>query len=124
MAGRIESAASESRDEQTIAAPDRRVATRRCLHLQADITLPGDLTIVGHTMDISAGGISVEVPYMLEFGQECLVELDLSALGGPVWLQLTAEVRHCGDAANGLFRAGLQFVNADPLFTELFEGLW
>lgn len=102
---------------------DRRNSTRTCLQLQADVTLPGDLTIVGHTMDISPGGISLEVPYMLQDGQECLVELDLSALGGPAWAQLTAQVRHCAATQEGSFRAGLQFKDLDPTLAPVLDGL-
>lgn len=102
---------------------DRRIDTRCGMRLEADVTLPGDLTIVGHTMDLSAGGISIEVPYMLEFGQECMIELDLSALGGPSWLQLTAEVRHCRQLDGEQFIAGLRFIDPDPVMSELLSSL-
>jgi len=108
---------------QNVEGTERRSNTRRSLQLHADITLPGDLTIVGHTMDLSTGGASIQVPYMLEFGQECIIELDLSALGGPSWLQLRAEVRHCRQLSSEQYLAGLQFIDTDPAFSELLDAL-
>jgi len=103
---------------------DRRTATRKAMHIMADITLPGDLTIVGHTMDMSIGGLRAEVPYMLDSGQECIVELDLTHLGGPGYVKLTAEVRHCHDNGSGRFHAGMQFKNIDGSAAEVLEALF
>jgi len=117
MTDRMQTAAIEGSKND-----DRRFTTRTGLQLQADVTLPGELTIIAHTLDISLGGISLQVPYRLELGQECVIELDLSALGGPSWARLTAEVRHCAPA-DGCFRAGLQFRSVDPTLAELLDGL-
>lgn len=100
---------------------ERRAARRTNLHLKADVTLPGDLTIVGHTLDISSGGLSLEVPYRLELGQRCEIELNLSKMGGPRWVQLTGEVRRCVDVDEGRFMAGLQFVDIDPALAEMLD---
>jgi c-di-GMP-binding flagellar brake protein YcgR len=101
--------------------PERRVKPRTRLHIKADVTLPGDLTIVGHTLDISAGGMSLEVPYSLEPGQRCEIELNLAKLGGPSWVQVVAEVRHCTEVDNQCFEAGLQFVDMPVQTAELLE---
>jgi len=103
---------------------ERRVAPRRAMHIMADITLPGDLTMVGHTMDMSIGGLRAEVPYVLEAGQECVVELDLTHLGGPNYLKLTAEVRHCQDNGSGRIHAGMQFKNVDAEASEILQALF
>lgn len=98
----------------SIAASERRNVQRAAIRLEADITLPGDLTIVSHTLDISANGISLEVPYMLGNGQRCSIELDLSAFNGPKWVELIAEVRNCVPDGEDQFRAGMQFVDLPP----------
>jgi hypothetical protein len=103
---------------------ERRVAPRRAMHIMADITLPGDVTIVGHTMDMSIGGLRAEVPYMLEAGQECVVELDLTHLGGPTYLKLIAEVRHCHDNGTGRIHAGMQFKNINADVAEILQALF
>ena len=103
---------------------ERRTSTRKAMHIMADITLPGDLTIVGHTMDMSIGGLRAEVPYLLESGQECFVELDLTHLGGPSYLKLIAEVRHCHDNGSGRFHSGMQFKNIDKETAEILEALF
>ena len=103
---------------------DRRVAPRRAMRVTADITLPGGLQIMGHTMDMSIGGLRAEVPHSLEAGQECTVELDLTHLGGPSSLKLTAEVRHCHDNGSGRIQAGMQFKNVDPEASEILQALF
>ena len=102
-------------------APERRGKQRTRLHLKADVTLPGDLTIVGHTLDISSGGMSLDVPYQLQPGQRCEIELNLAKLGGPNWVQVIAEVRHCVSSEDGHFQAGLQFVDLDLRVADLLD---
>lgn len=123
MSGRLQSNIDATRAAQDQGAAERRTSLRHSVRLQADVTLPGDLTMVAHTLDMSTGGIALDVPYMLKFGQQCLIELDLSAIGGPPWLQLRAEVRHCRQINEGRFLAGVQLVDPDPVFTELFAGM-
>ncbi|HEX2585334.1 MAG TPA: PilZ domain-containing protein [Steroidobacteraceae bacterium] len=108
----------------TKSGAERRVAPRRAMHIMADITLPGDLTMIGHTMDMSIGGLRAEVPYMLESGQECVIELDLTHLGGPSYLKLVAEVRHCQDNGSGRMHAGMQFKNIDAETAEILQSLF
>lgn len=103
---------------------ERRITPRRPMHIMADVTLPGGLTIVGHTMDMSIGGLRAEVPHMLDAGQECIVELDMTHLGGPAYMKLTAEVRHCQDNGSGRFHAGMQFKNVDGEIAAILEALF
>jgi len=111
--------------ENTATKPNRRVGQRQHLRLKADVTLPGDLTIVGHTLDISSGGLSLEVTYPLELGQRCEIELDLSKMGGPRWVQVLGEVRHCSQSDEHRFRIGLQFVEvADRIKEVLDQYIW
>ena len=114
----------ESTDVPPTSGAERRLTPRRPMHIMADITLPDKLTIVGHTMDMSIGGLRAEVPYMLDPGQECIIELDLTHLGGPSYLKLTAEVRHCRDNGSGRMHAGMQFRNIDPETADILQSLF
>lgn len=111
-------------EKTQLSGAERRIAPRKAMHIMADITLPGDMIIVGHTMDMSIGGLRAEVPYLLEAGQECIIELDLTHLGGPGYVKLTAEVRHCQDNGSGRFHAGMQFKNIDKESAEILEALF
>jgi hypothetical protein len=109
----------------TKALPERRGRQRTRRQLKADVTLPGDLTIVGHTLDISSSGLSIDVPYELETGQRCEIELDLSKVGGPKWVQVMAEVKRCTLNVDDHFQAGLQFVDLDATLIELLDAfIW
>lgn len=117
------SKASGSENPQPTGA-ERRTSARKAMYIMADITLPGDLTIAGHTMDMSIGGLRAEVPYMLDAGQECIVEIDLTHVGGPSYMKLTAEVRHCHDNGSGRIHAGMQFKNIDEEAAEILQALF
>lgn len=101
---------------------ERRQGRRKALHLRADVTLPGDLTIASHTIDLSAGGALIEVPYKLEAGALCTIEFftaPVAALRGAV---IKAEVRHCG-LRGERFYAGLQFLELDPAVRAALDAL-
>lgn len=108
-------------DPHAMQPAERRTHRRKHLHLKADVTLPGDLTIVGHTLDISASGMSIETPFRLEPGQRCEIELNLSKLGGPAWIQVIGEVRRCEQIEPDVFTAGLQFVDMDAEVAQLLD---
>jgi hypothetical protein len=104
---------------------DRRTKQRTRLQLKADVTLPGDLTIVGHTLDISSSGLSLDVPYQLEAGQRCEIELNLSKVGGPKLVRVMGEVKRCILSDEGHFQAGLPFVDLDAQLAELLDAyIW
>jgi hypothetical protein len=101
---------------------ERRRARRTALSLRADVTLPGDLTLEAHTIDISSTGLSCRVPYVLDNGQSCTVELDLTKFGsGRVEIQTV--VRACRQNNEGKLEAGLEFVNAPEYVSELLRTL-
>ena len=100
---------------------ERRFRQRACLHIKADVTLPGDLTIVGHTMDISPSGLGLDVPYKLEAGQQCEIEFNLSKLGGPKWVQVIGEVTRCVECGHGRFQAGMKFVDMDARLAKVLD---
>ena len=88
--------------------------------MRADVTLPGDITLEAHTIDVSLSGLSCRVPYSLEQGQPCTVELDLKKFGsGRVELQMV--VRNCRPNPEGKFQAGLEFVNAPENIMEVLR---
>jgi hypothetical protein len=87
---------------------ERRRAKRAMLRVRADVTLPGDLTIESHTMDISTTGLSFDVPYELQVAERCVVEFDLKKMGGRRF-ELVAIVRNCRADPQGKFHAGLEF---------------
>ncbi len=92
------------------------------MRMRADVTLPGDLTLEAHTIDISLGGLSCRVPYALEMGQSCTVELDLKKFGsGRVEMQTI--VRSCRQNPDGRFEAGLEFLNTPQNIVELLRTL-
>jgi len=87
--------------------------------MRANVTLPGDLTIEAHTIDISLHGVGCGVPYELRAGQLCAIELDLKENGGGQ-VELQTIVRSCRQTADGRFEAGLEFVNVpDPIMETL-----
>lgn len=87
---------------------ERRVYPRKKLHLRADVTLPGDLTIESHTLDISANGAMVKVPYRLEEGAECTISFRCARSGALRGACVRGIVKHC--TLNGEhFFAGLHF---------------
>ncbi|MET0987172.1 MAG: PilZ domain-containing protein [Steroidobacteraceae bacterium] len=101
---------------------DRRQARRKKLHLRADVTLPGDLTIASHTVDLSAGGALIEVPYKLDIGAECTIEFVTAPVAALRGVAIKATVRHCG-LRGERFYAGLQFPQQDPQVQAGLESL-
>ena len=88
--------------------------------MRADVTLPGDLTLEAHTIDISLSGLSCRAPYALDTGQACVVELDLKKFGsGRVEMQTI--VRSCRPNSDGKFEAGLEFVNTPENIKEILR---
>jgi len=99
---------------------ERRRAKRSELRLRANVTLPGDLTLESHTIDISLSGLGCRVPYALELGQVCTIEFDLKKFGIDV-LELQTIVRSCREAPDGRYQAGLEFLNPPENVTEILR---
>lgn len=101
---------------------ERRRAKRSALRMRANVTLPGDLTLEAHTVDISLNGLSCRVPYALEPGHTCVIELDLKRFdSGQVELQAT--VRNCRETPEGKFLAGLEFLAIPDNIQEVLRSL-
>jgi hypothetical protein len=92
------------------APKERRRTKRSALRMRADVTLPGDLTLEAHTIDISLSGLSCRVPYELDSGQSCTIELDFKRFGGGR-VEVQTIVRSCRQNSDGKFEAGLEFLN-------------
>lgn len=90
--------------------------------MRANVTLPGDLTLEAHTIDMSLQGLSCRVPYVLETGQLCTIELDLKRHGGS-WVELQTIVRSCRPNADGKYQAGLEFINPPAHIMEVLRTL-
>jgi len=88
--------------------------------MRANVTLPGDLTLEAHTIDISLNGLSCRVPYALETGQSCTIELDLKRYGGGV-VELQTIVRSCRPNPEGKYQAGLEFINTPASIMEVLR---
>jgi c-di-GMP-binding flagellar brake protein YcgR len=102
---------------RVISRKERRRAERAEVHLKANVTLPGDLTLESHTIDISSTGVSCHVPYALEVRQSCLLEIDLKKFRAGRF-EISAVVRSCQPAENGKHKVGLEFQNAPVEFME------
>ena len=93
---------------QEIPHDDRRASPRKALRLRATLTAPGR-TVPSQTIDLSAGGVCVALPFALSTGDECGVCIDLSACGSETQLELRGRVCYCVQIGEK-FRIGLQFV--------------
>jgi hypothetical protein len=90
--------------------------------MRANVTLPGDLTLEAHTIDISLNGLSCRVPYALDTGQSCTIELDLKKFGSS-YVELQTVVRSCRPVPDGKFEAGLEFLNTPENIMEILQTL-
>jgi c-di-GMP-binding flagellar brake protein YcgR len=87
---------------------ERRSTPRKNLRLRATLTPPGR-TVQSQTIDLSAGGVCVALPFALSNGDECGVRIDLSACGSDTHLELRCRVCYCVQIGDK-FRIGLQFI--------------
>ena len=93
--------------EQTGA--DRRTSARKVMRVQARISIPGEDPLDAHTVDLSLGGVSITSSQQLNQGQECIVELGISAAEIAPAPGLRARVRYCGRLRDGQYRIGFKF---------------
>jgi c-di-GMP-binding flagellar brake protein YcgR len=103
--------------EQT--GSDRRTSARKVMRVQARITIPGDAPLDVHTVDLSFGGVSITSSQQLNEGQECSVELGISAPDIAPTPALRARVRYCGRLRDGQYRIGLKFSSVSIEAAEL-----
>ena len=92
---------------------ERREARRQSVGIRAKITVPGMSVLPAHTVDLSRGGASITLPFQLELGQKCLIDLELAACGRTSVFHIPAEIRYCVPMGTSRFRAGLRFGEVD-----------
>jgi hypothetical protein len=112
----------DNRSTGSSAPKERRRAKRADLRMRANVTLPGDLTLESHTIDISLNGLGCRVPYALELGQSCTIELDLKKFGLDL-LELQTVVRSCRQNSDGKYQAGLEFLDPPETITAMLRSL-
>jgi hypothetical protein len=95
---------------------ERRTTRRKALQLRAVLTVPPGRTLQSQTIDVSAGGICVGLPFELTNDDECTISLDL--LGDPI--EISGRVCYCVATRDG-FRVGMQFVRMDQKIAQVLE---
>ena len=90
--------------------------------MRANVTFPGDLTLEAHIIDISLNGLRCRVPYALEPGQTCTVELNLKRFDSG-HVEMRTVVRNCEEAPEGRFQAGLEFLDTPDDIMEVLRTL-
>jgi len=98
---------------------ERRASHRKFFTVQAKVTVPGVQTLNGHTIDLSTGGIGVTVPFALQPGQDCELDLELEACGTTCAFHIGARVCYCVPRGREQFRAGMQFTQLDEATSAL-----
>jgi hypothetical protein len=103
---------------------EQRRERRKLIRLRADVRLPGNSVLEGHTIDLSRRGVGILSPLKLTNGQDCTISLDLTACGESVALRLVGRVCYCMESGPE-YRVGLQFVQMDEstalLISELLK---
>lgn len=92
---------------------ERRETRRQSVGIRAKITVPGMSVLPAHTVDLSRVGASITLPFQLEVGQKCLIDLELAACGRTSVFHIPAEIRYCVPMGTARFRAGLRFGEVD-----------
>jgi c-di-GMP-binding flagellar brake protein YcgR len=88
---------------------NRRTSARKVMQVQARISVPGEAPLEAHTVDLSLGGVSITSSQQLNPGQECIVELGISAPDIAPAPALRARVRYCARRHDGQYRIGFKF---------------
>jgi hypothetical protein len=95
---------------RTFISTDDRRAPRKTMRLSAALRAPGRPTLHTSTLDISAGGVCVEVPYVLDIATECEIDINLDACGTTHLIKLYGRVCYSVQMAERAYRTGMQFV--------------
>ena|SRR5262249_27922047 len=116
----------EAEREPTVEVPvllvpeaERRASHRKFFSVHARVTVPGVQTLNGHTIDLSTGGVGVTVPFALEPGQDCELDIELEACGTTCAFHIGARVCYCVPRGREHFRAGMRFTRLDEATTAL-----
>lgn len=76
------------------------------------LVFEGGAPVMGRTTDVSANGVSVNVPQPLGIGQTAQMRFDLLVEGNVVPIQSRACTQYC-ILSNGEFKVGLRFLNLE-----------
>jgi hypothetical protein len=92
---------------------ERRDERRHTMLVRANIEIPEQLSLQGHAVDLSRGGMGVQVPMNVRVGEGVKVTLPLEVCGERRTLVLMGSVCYCKKQSEQHFRIGLQFVHMD-----------
>lgn len=91
---------------------NRRRTARKIVRFKALVLLPDDQLLEAHTIDLSMGGACLSVPTPLVVGEECRMQLEISACGASRSVLLISEVCYRTQIDDG-YRIGVRFVQLD-----------
>jgi c-di-GMP-binding flagellar brake protein YcgR len=91
---------------------NRRRTGRKIVRYKALVLLPDDQLLEAHTIDLSLGGACLSVPTPLVVGEECRMQMELSACGESRRVLLISEVCYRTQLDDG-YRVGVRFVQLD-----------
>jgi PilZ domain len=93
---------------------EKRRSPRKPMRQRVMIGTVGHGIFQGQTLDISAGGLSVMIPFALATRTVCAVRFELMVDGRLVCFFGNGKVAHCSCAGMEGFRVGMQFQVDDP----------
>ena len=98
-------------------------ATRYPLHGRAQVALPSQTIVAGHTVDISEGGVCLLLNDRISVPAPCTIRFEM-CIKGQVHI-ITAQVKSVYGvfASQGGFRAGFEFKDSDQNRTALIKSL-
>jgi len=76
------------------------------------LAFEGSAPVLGRTTDLSAQGVSINVPNPVPIGQTAQLRFDLLVDGNVVPIQTRAKASHC-ILSHGEFKAGFQFLSLE-----------
>jgi hypothetical protein len=101
-----------SRTGSTIVQTDQRQSPRKILKTRIMLVVEGSAPVLGKTTDLSANGVSVNLPQPVAAGQSAQLRFDLLVEGTVVPIHSKARTQYC-ILSNGEFKIGLQFLNLE-----------
>jgi c-di-GMP-binding flagellar brake protein YcgR len=106
--------------EQATPRPEQRQSQRKALTIAARFVVDGmPLDVV--TIDVSAGGASVESAIQLAVGKDGRLSFDLDAAGTTICVATDAAVIYCFYTGEQGYKVGLEFLGLDPAAREHIE---
>ena len=91
---------------------EQRQSPRKVLKTRAMLAVEGGAPVLGRTSDVSAHGVSLNLPNPVPVGQGAQLRFDLLVDGKVVPIQTRVKITHC-ILSHGEFKAGFQFLNLD-----------